>query len=549
MKTGEKYNGGALVAEVLKREGAKYIFGVPGGHIYPLMEAGEERGIRFIGVRHEMNAAFMAEGWALTTGEFGVCTGTAGPGVTNLLTGLANSSNGGFPVLFLAGKARIAEFDRNELQDFNQIDMVKPVTKHARVILDAKRIPEYVGRAIAYCTTGRPGPVYLEIPRDILEVEVDAAQVEFQQFYRSTSAPVGNPDDVERAARMIESAQRPLIVAGGGVWWAQAQAELKSFVEKSRIPIFTRNAARGIISDAHPLAMGIAASASPVFRQAINQADLVIVIGTRTGYTLSREVLPKTLDIIRIDIDPAQLTDQLDVKLGIVGDARLVLRQLTEAVGTGDRSAWIQTLRGIKSGLLSLLMPMARSNQRPIHPLRLMSEIISHIDQDTIVVIDGGDAARWGNLMLPALRPGGYPGIISTSFGPLGVGVPYAMVARLAHPEKKVLLLTGDGAFGYGAMEYETAVRYNIPFTTVILNDKTWGMIKRSEAKRSSPDKKFIGLDLGEVRYDQIVEVLGGHGEFVTEPDQIGTAIDRALHSDKPACVNVMTDPNIGPVI
>ena len=185
----QRYDGGSLVAEVFKKEGVKYVFGIPGGHIYPMMEACEERGIPFIGVRHEMTAAFMAEGWALTTGTVGVCTGTAGPGFTNLVTGLANSSNGGIPVFCMAGKARVTENDRNELQDFNQIDMIKHLTRHARAVAETHRIPEYVGRALAYCTTGRPGPVYLEIPRDLMEKSVDASEVEFQEIYRAASAP------------------------------------------------------------------------------------------------------------------------------------------------------------------------------------------------------------------------------------------------------------------------------------------------------------------------------------------------------------------------
>ncbi len=545
---GQKWSGGTLAAEVLKREGARCIFGIAGGHIYPLMEACEERGIRYIGVRHEMTAAFMAEGWALTTGTFGICTGTAGPGFTNLLTGLANASNGGFPVLYMAGKARVSEYDRNELQDFNQMDMVTHVTKHARSVLDTKRIPEYVGRAVAQCTTGRPGPVYLEIPRDLMEQEVDLDQVEFQDTYRTGSAPMGNPVDIEAAARLIGSAQRPILIAGGGVWWAQGQAALVAFAEKTGIPVFTRNAARGAISDTHPLAVGIAASSSPLFSEALRQADLAIIVGTRTGYTMTRDVFPKALPIIRIDVDPAQVTDQLDVKVGIVGDARMVLGQLTAAVAPADRSAWVVAIQGIKGNLVSMVMPLAMSDQTPVHPMRLMFEIMQRVDESTIVVIDGGDVARWGNLVLPATLPGGYPGIISTSFGPLGVGIPYAMAAKLAHPEKKVILLTGDGAFGYGAMEYETAVRENLPFTAVILNDKTWGMIKRSEAKRTSAAKDFIGLDLPEVHYEKVIEALGGYGEFVRQPSDIGAAIDRAIQSGKPACVNVMTDPSIGPM-
>jgi acetolactate synthase-1/2/3 large subunit len=414
---------------------------------------------------------------------------------------------------------------------------------------ETSRIPEYVGRALAHCTTGRPGPVYLEIPRDLMEKTVDSAEVEFQERYLATGAPSGSPAEIEAAVQMLQEAQKPVIIAGGGVWWSQGHRELTELVEKTGIPVFTRNAARGAIPDSHGLCMGIAASESPVLRTALAEADLALIIGTRTGYTMNRGAFPRSLKIIRVDIDPAQLTDQLDVKIGIVGDARSVLRQLTAAVGKTAYSQWVDYLAGIKMGLMQMAMPFVMSEQVPIHPMRLMFEIMTRVDKDTIVVTDGGDVAKWGNLVLPATGPGHYPGIISTSFGPLGVGVPYAMAAKLAHPEKKVILLTGDGTFGYGAMEYDTALRYDIPFTAVILNDKCWGMIKRSEAKKAADKKEFVGVDLVERRYDKVVEALGGHGEYVTQPQDIGPAIDRALASGKPACVNVMTDPDIGPML
>lgn len=542
-----KINGGEMIEKVFNKEGIKYIFGIPGGHIYPMMEACDEKGIKFIGVRHEMNAAFMAEGWALTTGNVGVCTGTAGPGFTNLFTGLANADRNGVPVLCMAGKAKITEYDRNELQDFNQIDTIKSMTKHARSVLEARRIPEYVGRAIAEAAGNAPGPAYIEIPRDIMETYVDQEQVEFQKTYRVNSQPGGNPADIAKAAKMIDEAQRPVIVAGSGAFWSGCAEELKLFVEKSGIPIFTRNAGRGIIPDTHPLAMGIGASKHPIFAGVLQKADLVLILGTRTGYTMTRDAFPPTAKIIRVDINAAALTNQLDIELGIAGDCKEVVKQLTDAVSTKTYEKWIEGIREAKSVMAQNGLPFLTSDQSPIHPLRLCFEILTRIDENTIVVVDGGDAAGWGNLILPAMGPGQFLTIANGSFGPLGVGVPYAMAAKLAHPEKKVILLTGDGAFGYGAMEYDTAMRYGINFTTIILNDSCWGMIKRSEAKKASAEKPFVGLFLADdVRYEKIVETFGAHGEFVTEAKEIGPAIDRALASNKPSCVNVITDVNIG---
>ncbi|MEL1135749.1 thiamine pyrophosphate-binding protein [Desulfitobacterium sp. THU1] len=542
-----KCRAGALVSEVLKKEGAKYIFGIPGGHIYPAMERCEELGIPFIGVRHEMTAAFAAEGWALTTGKFGVCTGTAGPGVTNLLTGLANSYVGGFPVFALGGKARITENDRNELQDFNSMAVLSQMTKHARAVSEPKRIPEYVGRAIAHATTGKPGPVYIEVPRDLMETEVDLSTVEFQERYITESKPQGDPASIQAALELIKEAQKPVIIAGSGVWFSQAHHELQAFVEKTGIPFATRNAARGCITDKHPLFISPGYD-HPILQALLAEADLAIVIGTKPGFTLGRGNFRKDLKIIRIDIDAAELYNQLDVKVGIHGDAKEVLKQLIAGVEAGSRPQWTGFLGAVKQQFAGLFGQMCDPSHSPIHPVHLMSQIAQRVDEETIVVVDGGDTATWATLVLPAYGPGQMLSIAATSFGPLGVGMGYAIAAKLAHPEKKVIMITGDGAFGYGVAEFDTLKRYGLDITTIILNDGLWGMIKRSEAKKASGKAKFVGVELMEqVHYEKVVEGYGGYGEFVTDPAEVGNAIDRALASGKMSCVNVITDPQFGP--
>ena len=541
-----KVNGGQLVQKVFEKEGIKYIFGIPGGHIYPMMEACAEKGIPFIGVRNEMNAAFMAEGWALTTGDIGVCTGTAGPGFTNLVTGIANASCNTVPMLVMAGKARTQEADRNELQDFNQIPVISDMTKYAREVVEGERIPEYVGRAISIATQDRPGPVYIDIPRDKMEYQdYEEDEIAVQNIYTSHSKPAGNYDDIKRAAEMINGAQTPVIIAGSGAFFSHSAESLTAFVEKTGIPIFTRNAARGIIPDFHPLCMGIAAKQHPVTKGALEKSDLIILLGTRTGYTLSQDVFPANAHILRVDISAAALTDQLDISLGIAGDIDTVLKQLIPLVDEKKHDEWAGALRQNLNGLGGYMAKSLTSNQVPIHPLRLCAELRARVDKDTIVVLDGGDTASWGSVTLPAMGPGQLLSIANGSFGPLGVGVPYAIAAKLAHPEKKVILLTGDGAFGYGAMEYDTCMRYGIKITTVILNDACWGMIKNSEARKASADKEFTGLYLRETHYEEVVKALGGYGELVTKPEDIGPAIDRALASDLPSLVNVMTDVNI----
>jgi len=539
-----KVKAGSLAGEVFRRHGVKYVFGIPGGHIYPMMEGCADRGIEFIGTRHEMTAAFAAEGWALTTGQIGVCTGTAGPGVTNLITGMANASSGGYPVLYFGGRARVTEFDRNELQDFAQLPLVSEVCKYSRAVADPTRLPEYVSQAIAQATLGRPGPVYIEMPRDLMEQPIDGAPMPSQRL--GDAAPQANPAAISTAVAMLRRAKRPIAIIGAGAWWSQAQTELTEFIEQTGMPFFTRNAARGIIPDDHPLYMGVGYN-HPVMINALQQADLVLVIGTRPGFTLSRSAFPAGLPIIRIDIDGAEITNQLDVTLPIVGDVAQVMRQLVDApVGDLGLSGWASAIKGVCHQVGQAFAPALTSDQFPIHPARLMAEIAGRIDPDTIVVMDGGDAAIWGASFLPASGPGQMLGISSNSFGPLGVGMGYSMAAALAHPGKKIIHLTGDGAFGYGAMEYDTCMRYGLNVTTIILNDSMWGMIKRSEAKHSTGDT-FVGVDLRETHYERVVEALGGLGVFVDRPEDIGKAIDEALSCGRPSCVNVMTDPDIGP--
>lgn len=535
---------GALMAHVLKQEGVKYIFGLPGGHIYPTMEEAEKLGIKFIGTRDEMSAAYAAEGWALTTGELGVCAGTAGPGVTNLFTGMANAWMGRYPVFYIGGKARVTEYDRNELQDFDQISIIQTMTKHARTVYEPKRVPEYTARAISHAVNGTPGPSYIEIPRDITDSMVDFDEVNFAENHRAKNRVKADDADIAKAIEMIKAAKKPLIIAGSGVWWSQAQDELTAFVNKTGIPVFTRNAARGCYDEKSPLYVSNKAK-GPI----LEQSDLIIIVGTRAGYTFSQKMVRKDQTVIRIDIDPVEVTNQWDAALTIVGDAKMVLAQLTEAVAEGSYPEWAAMPKIVDAKVDEMFDQLCPDPKAyPINPIAFYKELLQEIDDDTIVVIDGGDSATWSYTFLPANGPGQLLGIAGNAFGPLGVGMGYAMAAKLAHPDKKVLFITGDGAFGYGIPEFDTCMRYGINITAVIFNDGLWGMIKRSEQRKAPNETNFVGLNLEQnTHYEKVVEGFGGYGELVTHIEDLRPAIQRAVASGKPGCVNVMVNPAIGP--
>lgn len=538
--------GGALAAQVMKNDGVKHLFGLVGGHIYPIFESCVEMGIRVIDVRHEESAAHMAEGWALATGKPGVCTGTAGPGFTNMLTGIANSFAGGTPLLALGGHAAIHEFDTGALQDFNQLDVIKPMTKFARAVYQVERIPDYMGMALRHATSGRPGPAYLEIPMDIAFKEMDVSAVQIPDCHRIQSPPAGNAEDVEKALELLAKAKKPIAVAGGGVWWSQAHEELKRFVEKADLPLYTRSSARGSVPDDHPLCIGPGFTLDPSFQSTLAEADLLILLGTRFAYTFKADAIPPSLKIIRVDIEPSEICAGRAPEVGIVGDVRMVLRQFTDGIKKMSHKEWIEQLTTSREQMRQAFEPMFASDQVPINPLRLCREMASFLDRDTVVCTDGGDMCVWGNLALPAMGPGLFISQASSIFGCLGVGIPYGIAAKLANPDKRVIVLTGDGSFGLTLMEFDTALRHDIPFVTVIGNDKCWGMIHR---KWRNDQGLAVGCELVHRRYDKIIEAMGGHGEYVEKPEDIGPAIQRAFDSGLPACVNVMTDPEIGPNI
>lgn len=541
---GREVKTGALVAHVLKQEGVKYIFGLPGGHIYPTAEEADKLGIKFISTRDEMSAAYAAEGWALATGQVGVCSCTAGPGVTNMLSGVANAWMGRYPVFYIGGKARVTEYDRNQLQDFDQISIIQTMSKHARTVYEPLRVPEYTARAISHAVNGTPGPAYIEIPRDITDSMVDFDQANFAETYRAKNRVKAEDEAIAKAAEMIKEAKKPLIVAGSGVWWSQAQDELTALANKTNIPVFTRNAARGCFDEKSPMYVSNKAK-KPI----LEQSDLVIIVGTRAGYTFSQQMIRKDQKIIRIDIDPVEVTNQWDATLTIVGDAKAVLAQLVEAVEEKSNPEWAAMPQIVDKKVWEVFEKLCPDPKAyPINPIAFYKELLQEIDDDTIVIIDGGDSATWSYTFLPCYGPGQMMGIAGNAFGPLGVGMGYAMASKLAHPEKKVLLITGDGAFGYGIPEFDTCMRYGIQVTAVIFNDGLWGMIKRSEQRKAPNETHFVGLDLEQnTHYEKVVEGFGGYGELVTHIEDLRPAIQRAVASGKPGCVNVMVNPAIGP--
>ena len=530
-------HGGQLVAKMLKAEGIECLFALSGGHIDPIFQGCMDEGIQVIDTRHEQVAVFMAEGWAWLTGKPGVAAVTAGPGVTNAVTGLWNAQGKGSPIVVFGGKAPLAQFEMGPLQDMDSLSLARTVTKWAMSGYETKRIPEYVGMAFRQATSGRPGPAYLEFPADILHATVEESEVEFPRSYRTSARPEGDRKYVQEAVDLLLGAERPIVGVGNGFGLSDAVPELQEFLELAKIPCV---AAPGVLPADMPYHHGLLYWRGSAV--SVRDADVILLIGARLDFTRGYGRAPtfhKDSKWIQVDIEATEIGRNRPIDIGIVGDAKAVLVQLTEAIkargSTGDTSAWLAECAAYAKERQRELDALMSLDSLPIHPARLCKEINDSLDRDATIIADGGDASLMANRALRTYKPRHFLGLLPT--GTLGIGTGYAMAARLARPDGQVLLFSGDGSFGLNAMEFDTMVRHNLPIVSVVCNDTAWGMMVRDQQKWG-PDR-IIGTKLGFVRYDKMVEALGGYGEMVEKPEEIKPALERAFASGAPACINV----------
>ncbi|MCH7888777.1 MAG: thiamine pyrophosphate-binding protein [Proteobacteria bacterium] len=530
-------NGSEILAKALEREGVDTFFFIMGAPMMLAENACIAAGMRPVDVRHEQAAAMMAHAYARLRNKPGICMAASGPGATNLLTGVAHAWADCAPVIAFGGSAPVATSGRGAFQEVDQLAMFKPCTKWAERVHHAKRIPELVNKAFREAMSGKPGPVYLDMPGDVLYQEIDESDVAWPEPWTAerSGRPEGASERIEEVIDLLASAECPVIVSGSGILWSQAAAELKAWVDATGIPFYTTPQSRGVIPEDHPLCYLTARST------AFREADVVMVIGTRMNYVIAHAAPPRfnaKAKIVRIDIDPAEIDTSPRLDIGIVGDARAVLGQLTRAadgrLSPDTYRAWRERLRGQNTSKQEAQAKVLHSDQTPIHPLRLCNEIREFLDRDAILVVDGQEILNYARQSIPSFAPGHR--LNSGVFGTMGVGMPFAVGAKIAKPDKQVLVLHGDGSFGLNAMEFDTAVRHRVPVLVVISLNGGW---------TADPAKEKPGRDLGYTRYDKIAEALGGHGEFVEEPADIRPALERAaaaLGDGKPALVNVVTD-------
>jgi len=528
--------GSEVLAQALRSQGVDTLFYLMGGPMLETEAACIKLGVRAIDTRHEQAAALAAHAWTRITRRPGVCMGCSGPGTTNLVTGVANAFTDCAPLVAIGGSSPRVYLGMEAFQEIDQVAIMKPITKRAERIYDARRIPDVVATAFREATAGRPGPVYLDLPGDVLGEKIEEESVVYPAAWRPAPRTLGDPATVREAIALLARAERPVVLAGSGVWWSDGAKALQDFVEATGIPFYTTPISRGLIPEDHALAFLNARS------KAFTEADVVLAVGTRFNWVIQFGRPPRfaaDMKVIHVDVNPAQLGHNRAVDVPIAGDARAVLEQLrAEAAGTIEPkqyAAWtgkLCTLDAEKSAEMDKAMS---ADATPIHPLRLCKEVRDFVRRDAILVVDGQEILNYGRQAIPTYVAGHR--LNSGALGTMGVGLPFGVGAKVAQPDTQVLVLHGDGSYGINAMEIDTAVRHKIPVVVVISNNGGW----TANAPWTRPLPK-PGRNLGHTRYDRVAQELGAHGEFVEKPHEIRPALERAFASGKPAVVNVITD-------
>ncbi|MEM0202410.1 MAG: thiamine pyrophosphate-binding protein [Archaeoglobaceae archaeon] len=542
-------SGGELLVKCLLKERVKYVFGVPGAQLLPILDAikriGEKEGMRFVNCRHEQAAASMADAYARVSGEIGVCIGTVGPGGADLVPGVYPAYADGIPMLVITAQNQTWKSypDRGSMQALDQYHLLKPITKWSAVVYHWQRIPELLQRAIRVALSGRQGPVHLDLPSDVLfnDAEEEYAGIYPPERYRAIEKPVGNPELVKKAAEMLYNAEMPLIHAGGGVLRAKAWGELRELAEYLGAVVTTSMSARGAIPEDHPLAL---IPSSPAAIAAQNSADVVLVVGSKLGDTdfWGRPPGwgdPEVQKTIQIDIEAEMIALNRPVDLAILGDAKetlkLLLREVKKLGEKREPSEKLKEFKKIQEEWLAEFLKQAESKEKPIHPLRVIKEVREFYPRNAIACIDGGNTAVWAYYLNRIYEPNTF--LWAADSGHLGTGLPYAIGAKLANPDRPVYLITGDGAFGCTMQELETASREKVKVTAIVMNDGAWGMIKG--AQKAICGGRYVGVDFGDVRYDKVAEAMGWLGIRVEEPEDIAYSLDKAESTEKPALLDV----------
>jgi acetolactate synthase I/II/III large subunit len=526
-------HGGRLVARRLKAHGVTKLFTLSGGHLFSIYDGCREEGIDLVDVRHESAAAFAAEGWAKVTRQPGVAALTAGPGVTNGMSAMASAQQNGSPMLVLGGRAPAMRWGQGSLQEIDHVPFVRPVTKLAATPEATAEIPALIDEALSAAVTPHSGPAFVDFPMDVVFQEAPDAEEP-----AALPDPAGGPvPDVARAAALLRDAERPVIMAGTNLYWGHGEEALLALATELGIPVFLNGLARGCVPADHELFFSRARS------NGLKGADVALVIGVPMDFRLGfGQSFGEETELIVVDRAEPQRDHPRAVAAELYGSIGGILDALrAEARGVSQPGEWVAELRAAEDEKRAGERAELDDDRAPLHPMRLYRELGQVLDRNAIVVGDGGDFVSYAGRVVDSYEPGCWldPG----PFGCLGCGPGYALAAKIAHPERQVVLLLGDGAFGFSGMEFDTLARHGVNVVGVMGNNGIWALEKH-------PMEFLYGYSVAAelrpgTRYDEVVAALGGHGELVERPDDLRPALERAFSAGTPALVNVLTDPDV----
>ena len=525
-------HGGRLAVEVLQRHGVDTMFTLSGGHLFVLYDGAVQAGFALVDVRHEQSATFAAEGFAKVTRRLGCAALTAGPGVTNGVSALTAARMNGSPIVVLAGRAPQARWGSGSLQELDHIPIVAPVTKTAATATSAGSIVTEVDAACRAARTPHRGPTFVDIPLDAFGPgSVTIPDVGGDETFRGASP---DPAALDRVSTLVGHVSRPVLVAGGDVYWAHAEHAMRAFAESARVPVFVNGMGRGTVPADHELAFSRARST------ALREADLVLVAGTPLDFRLGFGRFGDAR-VVHLCDAASDIAAHATLAASTAGDLATTFSALAAAgAPPGAHEDWIARLRAVEQEQRAAELPALEADVAPIKPTRVYGELKARLDRDAIVIGDGGDFVSYAGKLVESYEPGTFldPG----PYGCLGMGPGYALAAGVAHPARQVVLLLGDGAIGFALGDFESLVRHGVNVTAIVGNNGIWGLEKH-------PMQALFGYDVVAdlspgIRYDKVVEALGGHGELVDQPGDLGPALDRAFATPGVSLVNVLTDPS-----
>ncbi len=523
-------HGGELVARALAAQGVDTLYTLCGGHIAPVYEGCLNNNIRVIDFRHEQAAGHAADAYARLTRNIGAAIVTAGPGVTDAVTAVANAYQARSPMILFGGAAPLRTRGRGALQEMPQTEMFQTFTKASFTVQKTEEIPAQLADAFKLALSGRPGPVFIELPFDVLFNAIDVPEIA-PKFVVEPIAP--ELSAIQAMFEILRNAQ--ILIAGTQVYWDGASDALREFTEQTAVPVFTNGAGRGTLPMTHPHCFKSARS------KALREADAVLLIGTPLDFRLKYglEGWNPTAKLIQIENDPGELNHNRQADVAMLADSRLVLEALSEGLQGIRWGAWLDEVRGWEQKKRDQQTAWEMLDDAPVNHFRFAAEINKLLDEEMIVVGDGGDIVSAAAKVLDVTLPGQWldPGPL----GCLGVGAPFAIAAQHLHPQKKVLIVSGDGSFGLNGFEFDTAVRYHLPIVAIVGNDAGWGQIRGPQVNMVG-EERAIATKLAPTRYDKIVQAMGGYGEHVDDPAEIGPALTRAFASGLPACIDVSLD-------